>query len=117
MRKIILFVFGLLVFNTYSQTETIVSEQGSGAAELPLTSKTIDLSLSPNPVADFVTVQAEGIVGGRIRIVDILGNIVHSSDFNSVKKLNLSDYKNGIYFLTVQSESNKGITKKLVVRH
>lgn len=117
MKNVILFVFGLLVFNTYSQTETSVSEQGLGASELPLTSKTIDLSVSPNPVADFVTIQAEGIIGGRIRIVDILGNIVHSSDFNNVKKLNLSDYKNGIYFLTVQSETNKGLTKKLVVRH
>jgi hypothetical protein len=116
MKKIILFVFGLLVFNTYSQTE-VISEQGASVSESPLTSKTIDLFVSPNPVADFVTIQAEGIVGGRIRVVDILGNIVHSSDFNNVKRLNLSDYKNGIYFLTVQSESNKGLTKKLVVRH
>lgn len=110
MRNIIVFVFGLLAFNTYSQTET-------GVLDLPLTSKTMELFVSPNPVTDFVTIQADGIVGGRIRIVDILGNVVHSSDFSNTKKLNLSDYKNGIYFVTVQSDSHKGFTKKMIVRH
>jgi|GEM_PF-3326204 len=79
--------------------------------------KSIDLSVAPNPATDVVSVNAEGIVGGTLKVVDMLGNVVFASEFNNSKKVNTSDFKNGVYFLTVQGANAKGFTKKLVVRH
>lgn len=79
--------------------------------------KSIELSVAPNPATDVVSVNAEGIVGGTLKVVDMLGNVVFASEFNNSKKVNTSDFKNGVYFLTVQSGNAKGFTKKLVVRH
>lgn len=79
--------------------------------------KNVELSMSPNPASDVVTISAEGIVDARIRVVDVLGNVVYTGEFSNSKKLNTTDFKNGVYFVTVQGDSNKGYTKKLVVRH
>jgi len=76
-----------------------------------------ELILSPNPASDYVYIQADGILKGSIRIVDVLGNVVYSGGFDSNKKLSTSNYKNGIYFVSVQDSSTKTITKKLVVRN
>lgn len=119
MKSVMLFVFGLVASVAYSQTEVLRHEGETSSVEMSLTpgTKSAELLLSPNPVSDMVTIQAEGVTDGKIRIVDVLGNTVYTGDFNNAKKLNLSDYKNGVYFVTIQSVSDKGLTKKLVVRH
>lgn len=81
------------------------------------TVKSVDFSVAPNPATDVISINAEGIVGGTLRVVDMLGNVIYVSDFNNSKKVNVSEFKNGVYFLTVQSGNSKGFTKKLVVRH
>ena len=81
------------------------------------TVKSIDFSVAPNPATDVISINAEGVVGGTLRVVDMLGNVIYVSDFNNSKKVNVSEFKNGVYFLTVQSGNSKGFTKKLVVRH
>lgn len=79
--------------------------------------KSVELSMSPNPANDYVSILAEGLSDAKIRVVDVLGNVVYTGDFNNSKKLNISEYKNGVYFVTIQNSSVKGLTKKLVVRH
>lgn len=81
------------------------------------TVKSVDFSVAPNPATDVISINAEGVVGGTLRVVDMLGNVIYVSDFNNSKKVNVSEFKNGVYFLTVQSGNSKGFTKKLVVRH
>lgn len=75
-----------------------------------------ELTMAPNPATDYVTINAEGLTEARLKVVDVLGSVVYSSDFNNSKKINLADFKNGIYFVTVNA-GNKTLTKKLVVRH
>lgn len=79
--------------------------------------KSVELTMSPNPATDYVMINAEGMSDAKIRVVDVLGNVVYTSEFNSAKKLSVTEFKSGVYFVTVQGESNKGFTKKLVVRH
>lgn len=86
-------------------------------ASISATQKNMELTMAPNPATDLVTIQADGVTDGKIRIVDVLGNVVYTGEFNNVKKLNLSDYKNGVYFVTIHSASTKGLTKKLVIKH
>lgn len=79
--------------------------------------KTTEIALSPNPSNDMVSIQAEAITNGEIQIVDVLGNVVYKSSFNSSKKLNTSEFRSGVYFITIQADNTKGLMKKLVVKH
>lgn len=79
--------------------------------------KNTEITFSPNPASDAVTIQAEAITNGSIQIVDVLGNVVYTSNFSGTKKINTSDMKNGVYIVSIQGDNAKGITKKLVVRH
>ena len=50
--------------------------------------------------------------------VDVLGNVVlNETSFNQTKKIDVSNFRNGIYFVKVESEGSKAITRKVVVRH
>jgi len=74
------------------------------------------LTISPNPTSEYVNVQAEGITQGIIRIVDVLGNVLYSNSFDTARKINVSDYKHGVYFISVYDASIKTLTKKLIIR-
>jgi len=93
------------------------SSENTNSSINKVSSSNYELFLSPNPATDYVTVKAEGISEGVIRIVDVLGNIVYLENFDTVKKLNVSNYKHGIYFVSLQDSSAKTITKKLVVKN
>lgn len=79
--------------------------------------KNSEITFSPNPASDVVSIQAEAITNGTIQIVDVLGNVVYTSNFSETKKINTSDMRNGVYIVSIQGDNTKGITKKLVVRH
>ncbi|MCO5261141.1 MAG: T9SS type A sorting domain-containing protein [Crocinitomicaceae bacterium] len=79
--------------------------------------KTSEVSFSPNPASDFVTIQAENITDGDIQIVDVLGNVIYQNKFNATKKINTAEFKNGIYIVSISGNNSKGVTKKLVIRH
>lgn len=81
------------------------------------TVKTTEIGLSPNPANEMVSIQAEAITNGEIQIVDVLGNVVYKGTFNSTKKLNTSEFRSGVYFITIQADASRGLTKKLIVKH
>lgn len=78
----------------------------------------LTLTVAPNPATNVVNINMDGITSADLKIVDVLGNIVMKETvFESAKKVDVSKYKNGIYFITVNAEGMKPITRKLVVRH
>ena len=71
------------------------------------------ISIHPNPVSNFINLKLNGLASSRIQIVDLKGSVVKSFE-NSLKKVDVSELKNGTYFLKVYS--NEGIiTKKIIV--
>jgi hypothetical protein len=54
---------------------------------------------------------------GTIRIVDVLGNVVTKESITGTKKIDLSNYRNGVYFITIETSNGKTINRKLIVKH
>ena len=78
---------------------------------------TLDLSVSPNPAADYINVKSEGVSQATVKVVDILGNIVREEKVQGQKKIDVLDLNNGVYFVILESEGLKPVNKKIIVRH
>ena len=52
-----------------------------------------------------------------IKIIDVLGNNVYSETLSGNKKIDVSDFKNGIYFVTLESSDTRISNRKLIIRH
>lgn len=77
----------------------------------------VAISVSPNPATETITVKASGSESGLIRIVDVLGNVVFEERYYGTKKVNVSNFRNGVYFVMVDPDNGKAVNKKIVVRH
>jgi hypothetical protein len=79
---------------------------------------TANFSVYPNPVDDVLTISIQSTsTDNAIRIVDVLGNLIVDEKMSSTKKLDVSNFKNGVYILTVYSNGSLVQTKRIVVRH
>ena len=86
---------------------------------LAIQSFRIDKTIEPvNPATDFISINLNGIETAAIKIVDVLGNTVFKdSYFSGVKKVDVSNFKNGIYFVMIESNGIKTMTRKVVIKH
>lgn len=81
------------------------------------TESKVELSIAPNPANEHVTITIEGTDAATVKMVDLLGNVVYNKQLTNTTKLSVADFKNGVYFVTIDSGSKKSITKKLIIRH
>ena len=77
----------------------------------------VSFSVAPNPANDFVTISTNGVESANVKVVDVLGNMIYTETMISSKKIDVSDFKNGIYFIIIETEGAKISNRKLVVRH
>ena len=78
----------------------------------------LTLTVAPNPATNFVNVNMDGVSSANLKIVDVLGNVVMKETvYDSMKKVDVTKFKNGIYFVTVEAEGIKPITRKMIIRH
>ncbi len=78
----------------------------------------VSVSLLPNPATDYLTINLNGIENASYKIVDALGNvIVRETSINNNKKLDVSEFKNGVYFILIEGSGIKPINRKIVIRH
>ncbi|HET6992249.1 MAG TPA: T9SS type A sorting domain-containing protein, partial [Bacteroidia bacterium] len=74
-----------------------------------------DISIFPNPSNGIFNLNTK-ITKGEISIRNILGeNIFQSQIINLNSEIDLSDQPNGIYFITVKSET-KSFTQKVIIQ-
>jgi hypothetical protein len=74
----------------------------------------IGIKVFPNPVADFLVVESEHAINGRIEIFNINGTLLFESELSSRKEINLLNLASGIYFIRIssgESSSEYTITK------
>ena len=76
----------------------------------------LTVGIHPNPASSFIQVQADGFESADIKVVDVLGNLVYSSTLTGSTKIDVSEFRNGIYFVTVSSEGTR-VSRKVIVRH
>ncbi|TNF46409.1 MAG: T9SS type A sorting domain-containing protein [Bacteroidetes bacterium] len=75
------------------------------------------LSLAPNPANDQLNLTLSN-TSGTVKIVDVLGNVVYMNQASEGSNpINTSNFRNGVYFVTVEGIEGKSLTRKLIVKH
>ena len=103
-----------LNFSANTNTITINVDENTSTNELPLKAP---LSVAPNPVQDLLTVKAELTAGTSeitLRIVNTLGQIVHSQVLNNQLidlQIEVNQLSTGMYFLELQDHRLKTSTR------
>ncbi|MEN9699243.1 MAG: hypothetical protein RLZZ301_441 [Bacteroidota bacterium] len=87
------------------------------AAVKPVQKEEFSVSVGPNPSTDYVQIQFSGADQLNLKLVDALGNVLDREVLYANKKISVADLNSGVYFLVLETPSNRSITKKLVVRH
>lgn len=78
----------------------------------------VTMSAYPNPASSVVTVTTTGLNDEYIvRVSDVLGKVVYEEVTSSTKKVDVSDFKNGVYLITVINDGSVVQTKRVVVKH
>jgi hypothetical protein len=72
------------------------------------------IQLFPNPASNVLTLQHAENTLVSFKIVDILGREIGKGEFTHSKTIDLSDYANGTYVITLESEGTR-IFKKIIV--
>ncbi len=77
----------------------------------------LNVSIAPNPSSEFITVTAEGVNKATVRIIDVLGNLILTNEITESKMFDVSEYRNGIYFIIVESNGAKTVNRKVIIHH
>jgi hypothetical protein len=85
----------------------------------PVKENPVQVRIYPNPTNNFFTIELSGITGkSTVNIYDLLGENIISKEINpsftNLLQVDLSSYKSGIYFVTVDTGKNI-ITKRVVL--
>lgn len=70
----------------------------------------ISISLYPNPTQSWVNLEIENSSENlNVKIMDLTGKIIYTDIYQaeSVKKINLENFANGIYFLEISNSKNE----------
>ena len=101
--------------NNYVDSISIqVNYESLGINEI---NKLNQFSINPNPSDNFTSIQMNNKEKGMVKIVDLFGNILYYESILSSSIINTLDFKDGFYFVTIESEGLKLASRKLVVRH
>jgi len=58
------------------------------------------------------------VENANIKVVDVLGNTVYNETItNGSKNVDVSSFKNGVYFVIVEVPGIKPMNRKLIIRH
>jgi len=77
----------------------------------------LTVTLVPNPASDYINISASGTETIQFKMVDALGNVILRDQVNSSKKINTSEFRSGVYFLTFESPTTRPFTRKVIIRH
>lgn len=82
-------------------------------------SEDISLSIYPNPASSVLNISAQGVDGNYdVRMTDVLGKVVYNeSVVGASKKVDVSDFKNGVYLITITEKGTAIQTRRIVVKH
>ncbi|MBI1836563.1 MAG: T9SS type A sorting domain-containing protein [Flavobacteriia bacterium] len=75
-------------------------------------------SMSPNPANDIISLDVNDLNVTGIKMLDLLGNIVYTeNNVSDNKKVDVSNFKNGVYFVVIEINGKATLNRKLVVKH
>jgi len=72
----------------------------------------------PNPASSMITVNTVGLSGDyNVRVTDVLGKVVYADEAGAIKKIDVNNFKNGVYLITVTEKGEVIQTRRVVVKH
>ena len=74
------------------------------------------VSITLNPASDYISITLANAEYAQCRIVDSFGSLVVKEQIYGSKKFNVSDFKSGIYFVTIEISGSKPFSKKLIIK-
>jgi hypothetical protein len=78
----------------------------------------LSMTISPNPASDVLNVSLASLDNANLKVVDVLGNVVLNETIsNGSKNVDVSSFKNGVYFVMVETPGIKPMNRKLIIRH
>jgi hypothetical protein len=78
----------------------------------------VGMTAYPNPANNTLNISTTGLEGTfDLRITDVLGKVVYSEEVGSLKKIDVSNFKNGVYLVTVLDRGTIIQTRRVVVKH
>jgi hypothetical protein len=77
----------------------------------------VSVSIVPNPASDYIQISMTGIESAALKMVDVFGSTVLKENIGATKKLNVSDFNSGIYFLVFDVPGRKPFTRKVIIRN
>lgn len=82
------------------------------------TEEPLGMTAYPNPANNNLTIATTGTDGNcAVRITDVLGKVVYSEEMGTTKKVDVSEFKNGVYLVTVTEKGQLVQTRRIVVKH
>ncbi len=94
--------------------DVVVSVSSNELAE----TEPYEVSIAPNPASNFVQITATGNNNSSYTVVDVLGNVIKKEAIeNGIENIDVRKFKNGIYFFTIETNGEKSVTRKVIVRH
>lgn len=109
------YYIGKTIDNPQDSVDLYIETAFADVKEMKSTNPQISIYPSPSDSYFMVNVPSS-IVEGKIKIVDVLGNVVLEEKVTGNKKINSEQFKNGVYLLTFTSNGMVS-TKRFVVRH
>lgn len=74
------------------------------------------VNIYPNPASDYLMVELDKKCVGNISILNLVGNVIVNTDINSLNmRIDLTGLPEGIYFLNIQTDTNR-IVKKIKIQ-
>jgi hypothetical protein len=77
----------------------------------------VAISIVPNPASDYISITANGMDNASLKMVDVLGNIVYRDVMSNSKTIVTSNFKTGVYFVTLEQAGIKPVSRKIIIRH
>jgi len=74
-----------------------------------------DLKVFPVPTDDWITLKTSSNIN-EVKIMDIKGRILKNIHKDNIRKINLSDFTSGVYFLEIQNQKNE-VSRIKVIRN
>lgn len=110
MKKSLLYllVFIGLPLSAVAQLENTVSDSANNPE--------ITVSVQPNPATNYITIDIDGSENATVQIIDVLGNVIWNATIKVSETIDVTNYRNGIYFVNISANGNN-VSRKVIVRH
>lgn len=106
----------ILTFILITMGSSVLFAQDTESSDA--TKSLFSVNISPNPATSQISISANTALDFQVKMVDVLGNLILSESFTDGSgKLDITKYRNGIYFIKIEADGVRTITRKLIIRH